>query len=57
MTTRLDQLKEPENFESEDGKLFLVRCVACKRENYGPAVASGTCSWCGWSEDGNKEAA
>jgi|SRR3990167_8306078 len=36
-------------------KLYLVRCFACDhesgRENYGPAVASGECAWCGWKEE------
>jgi hypothetical protein len=43
-----------ENFRSEEGKLYLVRCYACEpkygRENYMPAVASGQCAWCGWGE-------
>lgn len=39
------QLKEP-NFE-HDGKIFLVRCHKCGRENYAPAVSSGMCVWCG----------
>ncbi len=43
----------PPNFR-DDGQLFLVRCFACApehgRENWAPAVASGTCAWCGWSE-------
>ncbi len=34
-----------------DGKLFLVRCYVCGRENAGGVVASGTCAWCGWKED------
>ena len=38
------------NFRDEDGKLFLVRCKVCDRENYLPAVASGICVWCGWTE-------
>lgn len=40
---------EPENFRS-DGKPFVVRCPRCHLENWGPAVASGMCAWCGWSE-------
>lgn len=45
------------NFLTKDGQLYLVRCYACGpegrgRENWGPAVATGTCAWCGWpSED------
>jgi ribosomal protein S27E len=31
----------------ENGKLYLVRCPECGRENYGPAVSSGQCCWCG----------
>lgn len=42
------------NFTGDEGKFFLVRCFACKKdggkENYLPAVSLGTCSWCGWSE-------
>lgn len=44
----------PPNFRGEDGSLYLVRCFACNpehgRENYAPNVASGICTWCGWSE-------
>lgn len=50
--TKEDQLKNRANFLGDDGNLFLVRCMACKMENYAMAVASGVCSWCGWpSED------
>lgn len=40
------------NFRDDDGKPFVVRCPdpECARENYGPAVASGQCAWCGWNE-------
>jgi len=45
--------QEP-NFRAEDGRLFLVRCFACKpkggKENYIMSVASGQCAWCGWVE-------
>lgn len=30
------------------GRLGVIRCPKCDRENYGLAVASGACSWCGW---------
>lgn len=40
---------------SEGGKLYLVRCFACDPErgleNWAPSVATGTCAFCGWSED------
>jgi len=59
MTTLGDQLKlgSSYNFMSGD-KLFLVRCFHCSsagKENYAPAVASGTCAWCGWKETTNEE--
>ena len=44
----VEQIHAP-NFRV-DGRLFLVRCPYCKRENHGPAVASGQCAWCGWNE-------
>ena len=40
----------PENFRDEDGKPFLVRCPACRKENWAMVVAGGVCAWCGWSE-------
>lgn len=42
----------PPNFRDECGDLYLVRCYACApehgTENWAPAVAGGTCAWCGW---------
>jgi len=35
------------------GKWYLVYCPQCEMENYGPAVSSGRCAWCGF--DMNKE--
>lgn len=34
-------------FAREDGRLYLVRCPECGRENYAMAVSSGYCVWCG----------
>lgn len=38
----------------KDGRLYLKRCFACEpefgRENWGIAVATGCCAWCGWDE-------
>lgn len=42
-----------ENFIGDDGRIFLVRCPKCKKENWAPAVASGVCAWCGY--DANVE--
>lgn len=52
--TREQQLENPANFIGQEGNLYLVRCMACGdtplgRENYLPAVATGTCTWCGWT--------
>ena len=49
--TRADQLKLKCNFESTTGKLYLVRCVACDKENYCMNVTTGKCTWCGWKEE------
>lgn len=42
------------NFRSDDGRFYLVRCFSCGgdrgRENWAMAVASGTCTFCGWKE-------
>ena len=52
------QSKAP-NFYS-DGKLYLVRCFNCDpergTENYIPCVSSGSCAWCGWSQDDKSSA-
>jgi hypothetical protein len=60
MITEKDQLKNRSNF-IVDGKLYLVRCMACPNggdrgvENYMMAVANGTCAWCGWNNKENNE--
>jgi len=56
-TTKAKKINQEQgaNFRGKNGKLYLVRCYACGdkdgrgRENWAPAVASGTCAWCGWS--------
>lgn len=40
-------------FWGKDDKWYLERCLSCAegehgRENWGPAVASGSCAWCGY---------
>ena len=53
----VNQVQRP-NFVGKDGQLFLVRCFVCGgetgRENWGPAVATGKCHWCGWGEQEEK---
>lgn len=49
------KIEEDENYRDEDGKLCVVRCPKCKRENYAPMVAKGKCAWCGWSEKNELE--
>ena len=41
---------EHPNFVS-NGKVYLVRCPKCDKENYAPSVASGKCAWCGLDAD------
>lgn len=42
-----DQNKHP-NFISTNGEFNLVKCYACNVDNWGPAVTTGRCMWCGW---------
>jgi len=39
-------------FAGDSGQIFLTRCPQCDpdggRENWGPAVATGQCAWCGF---------
>lgn len=37
-----------------EGRIYMVRCPKCGRENYAPNVATGICTWCGY--DANKHA-
>lgn len=32
----------------DDGRIGLIRCPACGKENYAMAVTSGKCAWCGF---------
>lgn len=41
-------------YVSEDGTICMVRCFQCGQENYGMAVASGTCGKCGYSPNDKK---
>ena len=43
---------EHPNFKGKDGRIFLVRCPKCKRENWAMAVAGGACAWCGFDANG-----
>jgi ribosomal protein L37E len=43
------------SFEDEHGKICLVRCPKCKRENYAHNVMSGVCTWCGFDANEKKE--
>jgi ribosomal protein S27E len=45
---------KPFVFRTQDGRFYLVRCPRCLRENPLPAVATGTCTWCGYvAEEGD----
>jgi hypothetical protein len=28
--------------------VYLQKCGRCGRENWAPAVSTGSCAWCGW---------
>ena len=43
------------NFYGRDGRPYIRKCCKCKQENYAPAVATGTCAWCGWKAPAKKE--
>lgn len=49
MITKEQQLKDKRNF-LDQGRLFLVHCVACNSENWAIAVASGYCAFCHWKD-------
>ncbi len=34
-------------YTNKEGLICMIRCFECGRENWAPAVASGTCAWCG----------
>lgn len=38
---------------TESGFICMTRCFECGTENYGPAVSSGFCAFCG--HDANKK--
>ncbi len=54
--TKQDQLKNKANFTNDEGKLYLVRCMACPdsgdrgKENWAMIVPKGMCAWCGWAD-------
>ena len=33
---------------NKEGRPGVIRCMECGRENYAPAVSSGSCAFCGW---------
>jgi len=35
-------------FKTKEGKLFLVYCPRCGKENWAPRVSEGVCAWCGY---------
>lgn len=36
----------------DTGKIGLIRCPKCDKENYAPNVATGFCTWCGFNANG-----
>lgn len=42
-------------YQTDDGRLCMIRCFECGRENYGLAVATGCCAKCGHDANAEKE--
>ena len=36
------------------GRVCMIRCFKCGRENWAMAVASGQCAWCGYDANGEE---
>ncbi len=41
-------------YETPEGKLCMIRCFSCGRENYAMAVSSGCCAFCGHDANSNQ---
>ena len=41
-------------YKGKDGKLRMIRCFECGKDNYMPAVESGCCAWCGHDANESK---
>lgn len=39
----------------EDGRIGLIRCPVCEKENYMMTVLSGVCARCGWNANAENE--
>lgn len=35
-------------YVDKKGKVCMIRCIECGKENWAMAVSSGTCAWCGF---------
>jgi ribosomal protein L37E len=42
-------------YTDKEGKTCMIRCTECGRENWAPAVSSGTCAWCGFDANAEEE--
>ena len=40
-------------YKKDNGKLGMIRCPKCGKENYALMVSTGICAWCGY--DANEE--
>lgn len=36
-------------FKRDNGKLAMIRCFDCGKENYAMNILSGYCTWCGYN--------
>lgn len=37
------------------GRVCMVRCFECGKENYASSVATGICAWCGYSPNKDQD--
>jgi ribosomal protein L37E len=42
-------------YTDSNGLICMIRCMECDRENWGPAVATGQCAWCGFNPNETEE--
>ncbi len=35
-------------YRDDQGRVCMLRCFMCGRENYAMAVSTGGCAWCGY---------
>ena len=42
-------------YKKDNGKLGMIRCPKCGKENYALMVSTGICAWCGYDVNEEKK--